>query len=311
MIGAERPLTFEAWVDEWLAGVTAAHPRTVGGYDERLTAVIRLLPGVRLDRLDSRMLSAAFGEMRARGLSGTSLWHIWRAAHLCLRIAVSRGLIPSNPMDGVPRATKDTMERVPLTRDELRRLFLEAGRVRYGVAVILAGSTGARMGELLALTWRDIDFERGVMTINKSAYEPRRAPMAVGLPKTRASRRALPLSPWVLAALRKHQRDQEADDVRSALVFPNRRGELLRGDVVRDMYYPLLALARCPRITFHDLRHSYATVALTAGGDIHVVSRALGHARVGITVDVYTHAINGASLDQLARQMGALLDPRL
>lgn len=136
----------------------------------------------------------------------------------------------------------------------------------------------------------------------------------VGLPKSRASRRTLPLTASMLGILAghhnavKHERLQRRwrDDL--DLVFPGEDGQHLGYSVVhRSILHPALSRARCPMVTMHDLRHSYASIALQNGADVHTVSRMLGHARVSITLDVYAHSVG--SLAGLADHMDELLRP--
>jgi integrase len=192
----EAEVTLGEWVDEWLRNHGTAHPRSLDGYRRRMKSVVghldRQMP---LSRVQGSMLQRAFVGMRERGNTGTTMRCAWHAAHLCFAVAVRRGLITENPIDEVPRSAKDTMERTTLTREELQRLFAVARPRHNGAIVIVAGATGARVGELLALTWRDVDFDAGLMKITKSMYEPDSQPVVVGPPKTPRSRRTLPLSP--------------------------------------------------------------------------------------------------------------------
>jgi integrase len=164
---------------------------------------------------------------------------------------------------------------------------------------ILALSTRMREGELLALSWSDIDFDRGILQITHSLQEgagPVRR--VLDEPKTPHSRRRIALSQSAMQALSLHQRRQEEERNRSGelwdpsydLVFPNTLGRPLDPVHLRvRQFYPLLRKAGLPFIRFHDLRHTAATLLLRRGVNPKVVSEMLGHANISITLDVYSH----------------------
>jgi integrase len=133
-------------------------------------------------------------------------------------------------------------------------------------------------------------------------------------PKTARSRRQIEIEPRVIAALRRHRAAQLQERFAAAsawqdrdLVFCNRIGGPLDGrELLRGWFRPLLVRAGLPRVRFHDLRHSYASIALSRGIHPKVVQEALGHSTIAVTMDTYSHVVPSLQRDA-AREMGAAL----
>ena len=166
---------------------------------------------------------------------------------------------------------------------------------------MLAITTGMRQGELLGLRWQDVDLER------------RRLQLVRRL-KTRQSRRAVVLSELAATALVDHRDRQAAEREQQGagwedhgLVFTNSVGGPLDPNNLRQRsFFPLLEHAGLPRIRFHDLRHSCATLLLSEGVHPKIVSDLLGHSQIGITLDLYSHVT--ATMQAVAAEaMGRLL----
>jgi integrase len=163
------------------------------------------------------------------------------------------------------------------------RAILDAFRDhRLEMLVVLALDSGARLGELLGLRWRDIDFDERTIRIERTWQRDRFEP-----PKTARSRRAIDLSSRTIALLRQ----QPTPIDREGLVFSQPEGRPLDGTKTTREFQAVLKLNGLPRLRFHDLRHACATLLLAAGVPVHVVSERLGHRDERITLTVYSHVI--------------------
>lgn len=167
---------------------------------------------------------------------------------------------------------------------------------------IAALGTGLRQGELLALRWSDVDLAKGELTVRHTLGRFTRQPEPT---KTPRSRRTLRLPQQVVAALAAH-RERQAILPMSGLVFRTGAGTPLQATNVTLGLQRALRRLGLPRRRFHDLRHTFATLALEAGEDPATVSRALGHTSVATTADVYMH-VTPAMREGLARRMDAVL----
>jgi integrase len=182
------------------------------------------------------------------------------------------------------------------------RSFLEAVQGdRLEALYVLAISTGMRQGELLGLRWQDVDVERRRLQLVRQL-------------KTRQSRRAVVLSELAVTALVDHRERQAAEREQQgvsreskAWSFPTLSGKPLDPHNLRQRsFFPLLDRAGLPRIRFHDLRHSCATLLLGEGVHPKIVSDLLGHSQIGITLDLYSHVT--ATMQAVAAEaMGRLL----
>ncbi len=210
--------------------------------------------------------------------------------------AVRWGLVMRNVAALVTAPRRARSEIRALTPDQARLLLAVAEGDRLGALYMMALTTGMREGELLALRWRDVNLEVALAAVRSTLYRGD-GKLRLGEPKTARSRRSVHLTSEAVAALRRHRERQSAERLRlgpawedNDLVFANEVGRLVEPqNMLRRSFVPLLERAGLPRIRFHDLRHSTATLLLGAGVHPKIVSEMLGHATVAITLDTYSH----------------------
>jgi integrase len=232
------------------------------------------------------------------GLSQRTVRYLHAILHRALKEAVRLRLIPINPADDVtpPRAKRP---QVPSWDAGAVRRFLDAAEGDgYGPIWLLALHTGARRGELLALRWEDLDLDRGRAQISRSLVMVANRP-AIQEPKTEHGKRTIALDPDALAALREHRTCQEERRLAAltwkdeGLVFANTSGSYINPHNLDRRFVQLVETAGVPRIPFHGLRHTHATVLMQAGMNPKVVSERLGHGDIGITLSTYSHVAPG------------------
>jgi integrase len=180
-------------------------------------------------------------------------------------------------------------------------VLLEAAKGdRLEALYVLALSTGMRQGELLALRWRDLDLDLDNATLQvRGTVQRTMVGLIIAEPKTTRSRRRVALSPTAVETLRTHRIWQVSERLALGsawedqdLVFPNTIGKPIEAtNLLRSSFFPLLAKAHLPRIRFHDLRHTAATLLLSRGVHPKVVAEMLGHATISITLDTYSHVL--------------------
>jgi integrase len=248
-------------------------------------------------------LVAWIRRMRAR-YSPHTVHNYWGALHLVLGFAVRRGLIAGNPaasLTSSERPKPGASRRRFLSRHEIERL-LDAVPERYLVAVTCALFSGLRLSELLGLTWGDIQFERGAIHVtHQLARDGSRRPL-----KTSAARREVVLMPELSAALRRHRLASLFSDDRD-LVFCSDRGRTVghRNLTARGLT-KATERAGLDGVTFHVLRHTFASILIDQGHDIVFVSRQLGHANPSITLKVYAHLFDAERhADRARKQLDA------
>ncbi len=178
---------------------------------------------------------------------------------------------------------------------------------------VLAFTTGMRVGELLGLTWADVDLDAGRLTVQRALQRQNEAGLVFVTPKSARSRRTILLSRRAIDALALH-RDRQAFQRRAAgdgwrdrgLVFTNLTGGPLDPSWQRETFYQTLKSAGLPKIRLHDARHTAATLLLGRGVHPKIVSEMLGHATIGLTLDTYSHLLP-AMHQQAAAAMDAIL----
>ncbi len=293
------PLFVDEFFEDWLQAIVfSLRPRTFRRYCEYVRLhIVPTLGGVRLASLDSRQIQLLYSKKIAQGLSPMSVLHIHRVLRRALGQAERWGLVATNAAQLADAPRPERVEMTTLSPEEARRFLLAASRDRLEALYVLAITTGMRQGELLGLRWHDVDLEqRSIRVTGSLQYVPGKG-LSVATPKTRRSRRHVLLSEVATEALDHHRTVQGMELANSAtwedhdLVFPNRCGRpMYATNMLNRSFAVILKAAGIPRIRFHDLRHTAATLLLGKGIHPKVVSEMLGHANTSMTLDVYSHA---------------------
>lgn len=299
----DQRLTFGRYLQEWLAGLGTASlkPRTIEYYERyvRRHVLPSELAGKPLARLEPVDLRRLYAEKLASGLSSTSVHHLHALIHVALQRAVEDGVLGRNVAALVGRSNRPKVRRIEMrtiASDDQPRRFLESAKgERLEALLVLAITTGMRRGELLALRWKDVDLKRGVLAVTGALQGGRRDRLTIDTPKS-GKARSVALGAVAVNALRAHQaRQEEERDLIGpewrdlGLVFATEWGDYLSPSTLRDALDRVLAKAGLPRIRFHDLRHTAATLMLSRGVHPKMASEMLGHSTVAITLDLYSH----------------------
>jgi integrase len=295
-------LTLEAFLEGWLADIRPSiRPRTWQRYEQYVR--LHLVPGlgkVKLARLTPDHLQRHYAERLASGLSAQSVVHMHRVLHQALARAVRFGQAQRNVAamllaQDLPKIAKHQMQA--LSVEQVRVLLAAAAHDRLEALYVLAVTTGMREGELLGLHWAEVNLDAGFLAVRYSLGRTPSNTLEIGETKTDKSRRAVYLTGPALDALRRHRARQVQERLLLGpdwpdldLVFTNSLGKPINAsNLLRRSYYPLLERAGLPRIRFHELRHTAATLLLGEKVDVKVVSEMLGHSETSITRDLYQH----------------------
>ncbi|HSB70446.1 MAG TPA: tyrosine-type recombinase/integrase [Candidatus Methylomirabilis sp.] len=238
--------------------------------------------------------------IRARKLSHDHSINIRSVMVGVLRRAVKSRLIPSNPADAIlgrlGREDREVRQAEWLTEPELIRALAvaEAREPRYYPAILTIASTGLRMGELVGLQVGDVDLDRCRLSVRRRIRK-----REISSPKS-GKARTVDVPPSTIAVLRdwiNTVRAEAAVRGHEALwLFPSKTGTPIEEPLLRDAWKRVLTVAEILRLVrVHDLRHTYASLALQRGVPLLVVSRQLGHSSIGVTGDVYGHLLPDAT----------------
>jgi integrase len=236
---------------------------------------------------------------KGRPLSAKRSHAVASLLHTCLRDAVRMEHLPMNPMSERRVQLPKRIKREPpvLTMEMFQKLLDTLVGLRLYALVYLDGASGIRRGELCALLWADVDFDTGEMTISKSLEQTKEHGMRLKCTKGKKNRR-VGLDEVDLDVLREHHarllEDKAAfgSDYRdNGLVFCQPGGDYYSPRQVGARVKEAMVKAGFEGLSLHSLRHSHASILLSEGTPLAVVSERLGHANQTITLDVYSHAL--------------------
>ena len=284
-IAPKSAATFADLFAEWQQGRsiserTAAHEavvarRYLSHLDER-----------RVQHIDARDLARVLNDMRRDGLSEWTRTHVYRVLYGVFALAVRRGDVTKNPVDGLSKAERPTQENARKIRRldpaELERLISAGGSERWSVAIALAGHAGLRVGEIRGLRWRDIARDGATITVRRSALPSGE----MKTPKTKAGERSIPIVPALRSRLiewRLRSPFSTDDD----LVIPSHAGRCVAPENTRRALSSAIKAAGLDggseRPSFHSLRHDYGSTLVLASVPITTVARLMGHTNPGFT----------------------------
>jgi integrase len=309
----DHTLTVSGWLDEWLDTSVRPRlkPRTVASYENTCDLYIRPAIGrIQLSRLGPRDIARMLASLTARGdLSPTTVRYAFVILKIALARAVKTGRVARNVALLVDAPAKARHELRPLTLEEIGAFQAAIAGHKFEALFLMAIGTGAREGEILGLTWENVDLDAGTFTVRHTLDRTSRT---LAEPKTERSRRDLTLPLPVTAALRRHRSRQDAERATARIwgnkgfVFASAVGGPIDAGRVTRALHTVLDKAGIRQQRFHDLRHAYATLQLEAGADLFQVSRALGHANIGTTSDIYGHFTQAMSQEMADRMTGIL-----
>lgn len=296
--------------EEWMRNRVRREctPRTAEAYQEQGSYVLRRLGGLELRQITRNLLEDTVHEIadhggkiteehpKGRPLSRKTVRGIGFVLHGCLGYAVYRDYIAKHPMDGMklPKLEKNRKPKL-VEADEFEKVLRLASGTRLFPFVVLAEATGCRRGELLALTWSDID-EAGVMTVDKSVEETNAGGLRIKTTKSGRPREVV-IPAYALEVLERWKTEQDRDRelygaayAGNGLVFCRPDGEYYRPKQVTARVREVMLKAGLRR-SLHSLRHSHASGMLSKGVPVAAVAERLGHADASITLGIYTHAL--------------------
>ncbi len=294
--------TVGQFLDYWLAEVVrppAVRPKTYRSYEQNVRLYLKPKLGAhKLTALTTPRVQAFVNAQRAAGYAHETVGRMRDVLRNALNHALTCGLVSRNVAEHakLPPADAPADDAAPaLTPDEARR-FLDATREhRLHALFSVALALGLRQGEILGLTWDAVDFDVRAVRVRQQVQRVD-GEFAFVDTKSRQSRRIVDLPAWLATALRAHRARQIEERLAAGdrwagrnLVFCTRWGKPLDGPNVTRYAQAALAKAGLPKLTFHQLRHSCASLLIAQGLPAHEVSRLLGHSDVRLTLNTYTH----------------------
>jgi integrase len=261
---------------------------------------VRIVPrvgGVKLSKVNPAILQQLYSDLLESGLAAQSVRNTHRVLHKAFEQALRWGLIARNPVDATDPPRPKATEMQTLTSQQVGILLDCTADDRNHALYLLAVTTGMRLGELLGLRWADIDFDGKRLFVRRSLQQVQRQLIFVP-PKTEKSRRTVMLTDSAINGPKELRRRQNTERlalgpawIDDDLVFPNTVGEPSDPGAASTHFQQVLKRIELPKIRFHDLRHTAASLLLQAGTHPKVVQEMLGHSTITLTLDTYSHSI--------------------
>jgi integrase len=293
-------MSLAEYLRAWLDSAHAQSPKTLERYRELAERqIIPHLGETKLQKLTPEAVRQWHSTLLGQGLAPRTVGHAHRLLQLVLGCAVTNGTLTRNvaAVNAVPKV-EDTEIEI-LTAEQITELLagLE-GHALFPIAS-LALATGMRRGELLGLQWSDVDLDKAMLRVERSVEETR-AGLRIKSPKTKRGRRNVALPPAAVTMLREQRKRQIelrlalGQGGQPTLVFSTVEGKLLSPDNLSRDWRRVCNAKKLPRVSFHALRHTHASVLISAGEDILTISRRLGHSKASVTLDTYGHLMEGS-----------------
>ncbi len=287
------------YLQDWLENMHKSKLR-VGSYVAYKKWVGHLVDGlgnVPLQKLTAEQVQDFLQKKLDDGLSSKTVHEIHAVLRVALKKAVRLEVVSRNVCDMVDPPTIVSREAVPLSVEQARLLVEHVRGHRLETLLAMAIVTGMRRGELLALRWSDVDFERHRLLVLHSVGYITGYGYVEGKPKTDSGKRWVSFPAFLFEMLKEHRVQQrELQEtakkwVEHDLVFPNLSGGYLHPNHMGETFRKLLVEAGLPAIHFHDLRHSAGTILMSMGVNAKVIQALLGHSHISTTLGVYGHLL--------------------
>ncbi len=289
------------WLDRWLEEYVLPTVResTLKGYRQYIECYIKpRLGDKQVCKVTAADVQALYREVQENGrktehpeygyaLSGSTVRSLHGVFHQAMDAAVQERLTARNPTEDVTLPQKKASAKQILNDEQLERFMEEIKKDPVWHDFFYTElTTGMRRGEICGLMWSDFDGKKGTLTVRRTLHQRKGGGLTTGETKTGKGRRTITLPPSTAQLLRERQKHSC-----SQWIFPNPlrpESPVSPGSAYNHMK-TLLKNAGLPRIRFHDLRHTFATHALTSGVDAKTLSGILGHTKASFTLDTYTH----------------------
>ena len=284
-------------------------PTTQLGYEGWIyNHLISGLGSIQLNRLTQADLQQFFrtmkesgrksnAEKRGKGMADRSVRSCHAVCQMALDRAVEAKLIHGNPAAGCRLPPIKGREMQVLTQEEMRRFLIQAKAEGYFELFLLELTTGLRRGEICGLMWQDFDEKAGTLKVLRSVNVPKAGELEIGETKTERGRRAIRLPPSTVQRLKERKKHAISQWIFPEPLAPEKP---VRPSAAYYWMKVLLKEAGLPHIRFHDLRHTFATLALENGMDVKTLSAMLGHVSAATTLDIYTHITDDMRLTAAA-----------
>lgn len=311
---APNKITVAAWMEEWLTTFCAnkVKPLTLSSYSAMIRKhIVPAFGAVELQAVKGAHVQRFYNSMTAAGLSGKTVKNVGAILHKAFSVAMKQGIIAANPCDGAELPKTEHKDIHPLADDEIPRFLAAIDESPMRNAFALCLFAGLREGECLGLSWGQVDFQKGRITVSQQLQkEKTRGGKYYIAPTTKSGKpRTIEPPPIAFQYLRAERVKQLENRLKAGpawdnpddMVFTDEMGKHYAIHTFYKRFKAIAASIGRPDARPHDLRHTTATVAISSGADIKSVQDLLGHATASFTLNVYAHTSEKMMKDTAAR----------
>lgn len=294
-------------LDTWLDANRAIRPTTRAFYEGCIGKLKAGLGTIKASELTALQIDGFLRELEATD-SARGRQMLFGTLRTAYRWAVKKNLVVRSPVDRADPVKVEAPEIRAWSKDEVRTFLASVDNVdRYAALWTLALSSGMRQGEMLALSWSDVDLAGKRVKVRHTLLEVNGKVLGLGPPKSKAGVRTVAINGACVRALIRHREHLMSEGLAaSEKVFPAVDGGWMEKSTVRHALKKAIQKAGVSQIAFHDLRHTHATILIEAGVNPRVVQERLGHSDVVLTLRRYTK-VSSEAAEQAAEVMAAAL----
>lgn len=235
-----------------------------------------------------------YNEKTNAGYSSKTVKHIHTIIHDALKHAVRMGELFRNVSDNAILPKQERTKAMRVLTNEEQKKFMDVCKKDggSGLAFVFDLATGLRLGELLAVSWEDIDIDAGVLKVSRNIsrimnMDTKKTEIMEGTPKTKAGQRSIPIPTSVLEMLKTYK----PEDARKGLLFPSSAGTPIEPRNMQRKFYNMVEKAEIDKANIHALRHTYCTRLLEGGVPPNTAKELMGHSSIQVTLDIYGHVM--------------------
>ncbi|MGM9603577.1 MAG: tyrosine-type recombinase/integrase [Faecousia sp.] len=317
-LSEDSKMSLAEWLDRWMEEYASPSVRetTLRGYRQYIECYIKpRLGNKQVCKITTADVQELYREVKKNGrktehpeygyeLAGTTIRRLHGVFHQAMDVAVRERLTAKNPTEGVTLPKKKTAPKQILNDEQLERFMEEIKKDAVWHDFFYTElTTGLRRGEICGLMWSDFNEKNGTLMVRRTVHERKGGGLTTGETKTGQGKRTITLPPSTAQLLRERKKSSC-----SAWIFPDplRPERPTKPSSAYNHMKTLLKNAGLPSIRFHDLRHTFATHALTSGVDAKTLSGILGHTKASFTLDTYTH-VTGDMHQRAAEIVGGFM----